>query len=70
MHYYGVFIAPENARNAETKHQSRAVPMLLVAILGPTTSAYSSLGVSQGLNPQHWLLKASVYYSATSAAYA
>ncbi len=31
------------------------------------TGAYSSLDVSQGLNPQPWLLKALVYHSATSA---
>ncbi len=30
-HYSGVFVAPMNARNAETKHQSGAVP-------NPTTS--------------------------------
>jgi hypothetical protein len=66
-HYSRVFIAPKNAQNAETKCQSRAIPILLLAILAPTTSAYSSLGVWQGLNPQCWLLKASVYHSATSA---
>jgi hypothetical protein len=33
-HYSGVFVAPTNARNAETKHQSGAVP-------NPTTSLIS-----------------------------
>jgi hypothetical protein len=66
-HYPRIFIAPKNAQNAETKHWSGAVPILLLAILALTTGAYSSLGVLQGLNPQHWLLKASVYHSATSA---
>ncbi len=66
-HYSGVFIAPKIAQNAETKRQAGAVPILLLAFLALTTSAYTSLGVSQGLNPQRWLLKASVYHSATSA---
>ncbi len=42
-------------------------PILLLALSALTTSAYTSLGVSQDLNPQHQLLKASVYHSATSA---
>jgi hypothetical protein len=66
-HYSRVFVAPENARNAETKRQSGAVLILLLALLASMTSAYSSLGVFQGLNPQHQLLKASVYHSVTSA---
>ncbi len=68
-HYSGVFIAPKNAQNAKTKHQhqSGAVPILLPAISASMTSAYSSLGVLQGLNSQRWLLKESVYHSATSA---
>ncbi len=66
-HYPGIFIAPKNARNAETKHPSRAVPILLLALLALTTSAYTSLGFLQKLNPQPQLLKASVYHSATSA---
>jgi hypothetical protein len=44
-----------------------AVAILLLAILALTTGTYSSLNISQGLNPQPWLLKASVYHSATSA---
>jgi hypothetical protein len=42
-------------------------PILLLAVLALTTSAYTSLSVSQNLNPQRQLLKASVYHSATSA---
>jgi hypothetical protein len=42
-------------------------PILLLALSALTTSAYASLGVFQDLNPQPQLLKASVYYSATSA---
>jgi hypothetical protein len=42
-------------------------PILLLALLALTTSAYTSLGVSQDSNPQPQLLKASVYHSATSA---
>ncbi len=66
-HYSEVFVAPKNAQNAETKHQSEAVPILLLTLLALTTSVYSSLGVLQGLNPQRQLLKASVYHLATSA---
>ncbi len=66
-HYSKVFVAPKNTQNAETKHQSGDVPILLLTLLALTTSAYSSLGVLQGLNPQRQLLKASVYHSATSA---
>ena len=68
-HYSRVFAAPKNARNTETKHQSGAVPILLLVLLASTTSAYSSLSVLQGLNPQRWLLKVSVYHSATSAVF-
>ncbi len=66
-HYPRIFVAPKNARNAETKHRSRAVPILLLALLASTTSAYTSLGFLQELNPRPQLLKASVYHSATSA---
>ncbi len=66
-HYPEVFVAPENAQNAETKCWSGAVPILLLALLALMTSAYSSLGVLQGLNPRRQLLKASVYHLATSA---
>ncbi len=55
--YSGVFVAPKNTQNAETKHQSGAVPILLLALLAWMTSAYSSLGVLQGLNPQRQLLE-------------
>jgi hypothetical protein len=40
-------------------------PILLLALLALTTSAYITLGDLQDLNPQHQLLKASVYHSAT-----
>jgi hypothetical protein len=42
-------------------------PILLLALSALTTSAYTSLGVSQDSNPRPQLLKASVYHSATSA---
>jgi hypothetical protein len=45
----------------------RLYPILLLALLAATTSAHTSLGVSQDLNSQPQLLKASVYHSATSA---
>ncbi len=66
-HYPRIFVAPKNAQNAETKRQSGAVPILLLVIPAPTTSAYSSLNILQELNPQPQLLKALVYHSATSA---
>ncbi len=62
-HLPGVFVAPKNAQNAETKRCSGAVPILLLTLLALTTSAYSSLGVLQGLNPRCQLLEASVYHS-------
>ncbi len=66
-HYPRIFVAPKNEQNAETKCQSGAVPILLLVILASTTSAYSSLNISQESNPQPQLLKASIYHSATSA---
>jgi hypothetical protein len=66
-HYPRIFVAPKNAQNAETKHRSRAVPILLLALSALMTSAYTSLGFSQELNPRPQLLKALVYHSATSA---
>jgi hypothetical protein len=45
----------------------RLFPILLLALLASTTSAYICLVVSQDSNPQRQLLKASVYHSATSA---
>ncbi len=59
-HYPRIFIAPKNAQNAETKRRSGAVPILLLALLALTTSAYTSLCVLQELNPQPQLLKALV----------
>ncbi len=56
-HYSGVFVAPKNAWNAESKHKSRAVPIALLAILALTTSTYSSLGVLQGWTPNVSYLK-------------
>ncbi len=41
--------------------------ILLLALLALTTSAYTSLSVSQDLNPLPQLLNALVYHSATSA---
>jgi hypothetical protein len=66
-HYPKILIAPKNAQNAETKHQSGAVPILLLVIPALLTSAYSSLNVLQESNPQPQLLKMLVYHSATSA---
>jgi hypothetical protein len=59
-HYPRIFIAPKNARNAETKHRSGAVPIPLLALSAWMTSAYTSLGVLQELNPRPQLLKALV----------
>jgi hypothetical protein len=56
-HYPRIFVAPKNAQNAETKRRLGAVPILLLALSASTTSAYTSLGVSQELNPQPQLLK-------------
>ncbi len=55
-HYPRIFVAPKNARNAETKRGSGAVPIQLLAILASMTGTYSSLNVSQESNPQPWLL--------------
>jgi hypothetical protein len=33
-HYPGIFVAPKNARNAETKRQSRAVPIPATSLIG------------------------------------
>ncbi len=66
-HYPRIFVAPKNARNAETKRRSGAVPIPLLAISASMTSAYTSLGFLQELNPQSQLLKVLVYHSATSA---
>jgi hypothetical protein len=54
-----IFVAPKNARNSEIKHWSGAVPMPLLALSASTTSAYTSLGVLQELNPRPQLLKES-----------
>jgi hypothetical protein len=42
-------------------------PILPLALSALMTSAYTSLGVPQDSNPRCQLLKATVYYSATSA---
>jgi hypothetical protein len=67
-HYPRIFIAPKNARNAETKRQSGAEPIPLLALSALMTSAYTILGFLQELNPRPQLLKVLVYHSATSAA--
>jgi hypothetical protein len=56
-HYPRIFVTPKNARNAETNRWSGAVPIPLLALSASMTSAYTSLGVSQELNPQPQLLK-------------
>ncbi len=58
-HYPRIFVAPKNTQNVETKRWSGAVPILLLALSALATSAYTSLGVLQELNPQPQLLKAS-----------
>ncbi len=58
-HYPRIFVTPKNARNTETKHQSGAVPILLLALSASATSTYTNLGVLQESNPQPQLLKAS-----------
>ncbi len=57
-HYPRIFATPKNTQNAETKRRSGAVPIPLPALSASTTSAYTSLGVLQELNPQPQLLKA------------
>jgi hypothetical protein len=59
-HYPRIFVAPKNARNTEAKCRPGAVPILLLALSASTTSAYTSLGVSQELNPRPQLLEALV----------
>ncbi len=54
-------------RHGDTKRQSEAVPILLLALLVSTSSAFSNFGVFQGLSPQPQLPIASVYHSVTSA---
>jgi hypothetical protein len=56
-HYPRIFVASKNAQNTETKRRSGAVPIPLLALLASTTSAYTSLGVLQELNPRPQLLK-------------
>jgi hypothetical protein len=56
-HYPRLFVAPNNAQNAETNRWSGAVPIPLLALLALMTSAYTSLSVLQELNPQPQLLK-------------
>jgi hypothetical protein len=65
-HYPRIFIAPKNAQNSETKRWSGAVPIPLLAISASRTSAYTSFGVLQELNPQPQLLKASIRSSTMS----
>jgi hypothetical protein len=59
-HYPRIFVAPKNVRNAETKRRLGAIPIPLLALSALTTSAYTSLGVLQELNPRPQLLKALV----------
>ncbi len=65
--YPGTFVAPKNARNAETKRQSGAVRIPLLALSASMTSAYSSLGVSRDSNPHLSYLRRWSNHSATSA---
>jgi hypothetical protein len=63
----GYLSLPRTHKMQKPSFSQGLYPILLLALLALTTSAYTSLGVSQELNPQHQLLKASVYHSATSA---
>jgi hypothetical protein len=63
------YLLPLQMRETQKPSLSQGLyPILLLALLALMTSAYTSLGVSQDLNPQRQLPKASVSHSATSAA--
>ncbi len=66
-HYSGIFITSENNKMQKPSISQGLYPILLLASLALMTSTYTSLSVSQDLNPQCQLRKASVYHSATSA---
>ncbi len=63
----GYSLLPRMHKTQKPSISQGLYPILLLALLASTTSAYTSLGASQDSNPQPQLLKASVYHSATSA---
>jgi hypothetical protein len=63
----GYLSLPRMHKMQKPSISQRLYPVLLLALLALTTSAYTSLGVSRNSNPQPVLLKVSVYHTATSA---
>jgi hypothetical protein len=63
----GYLLLPRMHKKQKPRVSQGLYPILPLALLASMTSTYTSLGVSQDLNPQPQLLKASVYHSATSA---
>jgi hypothetical protein len=63
----GYLLLPRTHKTQKPIVSQGLYPILLLALSALTTSAYTSLGVSQDSNPRPQLLKASVYHSATSA---
>ncbi len=63
----GYLLLPRMHETQKPSFSQGLYPILLLALSASTTSAYTSLGVSQDSNPRRQLLKASVYHSATSA---
>jgi hypothetical protein len=63
----GYSLLPRTHKTQKPSISQGLYPILLLALSALMTSTYTSLGVSQDLNPRPQLLKASVYHSATSA---
>jgi hypothetical protein len=63
----GYLLLPRTHEMQKPNVSQGLYPTLLLALLASTTTAYTSLGVSQDSKPQRQLLKVSVYHSATSA---
>jgi hypothetical protein len=63
----GYLLLPRTHEAQKPSVSQGLYPILLVALLASTASAYTSLGVSHDSNPQCQLLKGTVYHSATSA---
>ncbi len=59
-YYSGIFVAPRMHKMQKPSVGQGLYPILLLALSALTTSAYTSLGVSQESYPQPQLLKASV----------
>jgi hypothetical protein len=60
-YYPGIFVAPRTHEPQKPSVSQGLYQILLLALLALTTSAYTSLGVSQESYPQPQLLKVSVY---------